>query len=70
MQADWNSETPDKICVKGDASFSVNHEADVHFEILGYEKTIAAFGPEDIYSNSWPSLFDTCITIPTEDILV
>jgi hypothetical protein len=57
----------EQICLSADADFLVNHDADLHFDFLGYHKTFATFGPWEIYHNHWNSVFDTCIDLPVEE---
>merc|ERR1712046_19059 len=62
----WNPE----ICLSGEADFLVDTDADVHFDVADFNKTIATFGPYEIYHNHWDSVFEQCFSPGLEDVVV
>jgi len=54
----WSNE----VCLSGEADFLVNQDSDLHFELAGYQKTLATFGPNEIYHHHWDPVFEKCFT--------
>lgn len=59
----------DQACLDGDADFLINHEADVHFSLLGKKAPVYHFGPKELYHVHKDKFLHKCVN-KTESVMV
>jgi hypothetical protein len=53
-----------QACLNSDVDVAINHEADLHFTLLGKEIELAHFGPEDLFGYHKDQLLHKCVDLP------